>query len=91
MAKKRKPQKPYPDFPLYAHSAGVWAKRIRGRVHYFGPWNKPEDALQRYLERRDYIKTGQPAPSDGITLDELANRFFGNKAYGYGVDLLPVN
>jgi hypothetical protein len=25
-----KPAKPRPDFPMYAHAAGYWAKQVRG-------------------------------------------------------------
>ncbi|MFH1264302.1 MAG: hypothetical protein ABIK89_01145 [Planctomycetota bacterium] len=38
MAARKKPSKPYPDFPLWPHhSTSRWAKKIRGRCHYFGP------------------------------------------------------
>src|ERR1700722_17276656 len=47
-----RPAKPYPDFPLFAHAAGVWAKKIRGKMHYFGPWNDSEGALAKYQEQR---------------------------------------
>jgi hypothetical protein len=41
------PAKPHPDFPLYAHKSGQWAKKVRGRAHYFGPWADSDAALAK--------------------------------------------
>jgi integrase len=54
-----KPQKPFPDFPLYAHARGYWAKRIRGKLHYFGPWDDPEGALATYQRWGPDLLSGQ--------------------------------
>lgn len=78
MARRRKkPTKPYPDFPLFAHASGQWAKKIRGRLHYFGVWAEPDTALQKYLEARDYLQAGLECPTDTETtrLADLCNQF----------------
>ncbi|MEX1095245.1 MAG: tyrosine-type recombinase/integrase [Planctomycetales bacterium] len=42
-AASSRPEKPYPDFPLYAHPLGYWTKKIRGKLHHFGRWAKVVD------------------------------------------------
>jgi hypothetical protein len=37
VGKTAKPNKPYLELPLFAHPGGVWAKKVRGTLHYFAP------------------------------------------------------
>lgn len=79
--KPLKPIKPYPDFPLFPHAVGVWAKKIRGRMHYFGPWADPDGALKKYLNEKDDLHPGRkPRPEAGaVTVKDLANAFLNAK------------
>src|SRR5438477_8878640 len=76
-----KPSKPYPEFPLTAHPAGYWCKKIRGKIHYFGPWADPDGALAKYLEQKDALHAGRlPRPDAGpLTVKELCNAYLNHK------------
>src|SRR5262245_6307893 len=80
-AKATKPGKPYPEYPLTAHPAGYWCKKIRGRIHYFGPWADPDGALAKYLEQKDALHAGRKPreQGEGATVKELCNRFLNAK------------
>ena len=79
--KPAKPAKPYDEFPLFAHAAGVWAKKIRGRLVYFGPWDDPQGALDKYLKDKDDLHAGRKPRADpeALTVKELANTFLNHK------------
>jgi integrase len=70
-----KPQKPFPKFPLTAHPNGQWSKKILGRVYYFGTWDDPQAALERFYKQKDYLYAGQAPPERYQTLADVLNSF----------------
>jgi integrase len=76
-----KPAKPYPEYPLTAHPAGYWCKKIRGKVHYFGKWADPRGALDEYERQKDALHAGKaPRPDpDSLTVKDVANTFLNAK------------
>ena len=89
-----RPEKPYDGFPLYAHPGGHWAKRILGKLHYFGRWGRIKQgrmeriegdglpaALELYQSQRDDLHAGRTprTTDDGLTVADLCNRFLTSK------------
>src|SRR5262245_24718188 len=66
---------PRKKFPLFLHSSGQYAKKIRGRTRYFG--KHKEAALRKYREERDAVQAGfNPRDrSDSPELRQTVNAF----------------
>ena len=82
--KKAKGKKPHPDFPLFRHSRGHWAKKVRGKTHYFGKVVDDLDgqkALAKWLDDKDALLAGRTprAGRDGLELGDLCNAFATSK------------
>jgi integrase len=79
-----KPSKPYPKYPLTAHPAGYWCKKIKGRLFYFGRWDDPDAALAKYNAQRADLEAGRtprasPDDTTAVTCKDVANAFLNHK------------
>ena len=81
--KIEKPDKPSANFPLFPHATKRWAKKIRGKFHYFGPWNDPDGALEKFNREWPWLSQGLTPPheasDDGLTIADLCNEFLHSK------------
>lgn len=78
----KKPAKPYPDFPLYAHANGQWAKTILGVKYYFGVWEDPDAAYAMYEKVRHDLYAGREpliTSSAFLTVGDMCNLFLAAK------------
>jgi integrase len=81
-------------FPLFKHRNGQWAKKIRGKLHYFGVHTDREDisaaaanrlkdaAESKYVEERDDLQAGRMPrgkQTDVLTLRDGVNRYLTSK------------
>jgi len=75
-----KPGKPTKDFPLFPHGSGRWAKKVRGKLRYFGKVagdTNGRKALAKWLEQKDDLLAGRTPQKkgEGLTIRSLCNRF----------------
>ena len=74
---KKRPEKPYPEFPLFAHNNGQWCRKISGKLHSFGTWDDPIAALKKHDAEYVYLKEGIEPPEkfSGWRVGELVNKW----------------
>ncbi|MFO0899850.1 MAG: integrase [Pirellulales bacterium] len=81
VTRKTKPRKPRADFPLFPHQNGWWAKKVRGKLLYFGRWDDPDGALAKWLDQKDDLLANRTprVQGEGLTVRDLCNRFLTSK------------
>ncbi len=70
----------HPDYPLFPHQNGRWAKKVRGKLVYFGKVAddpKGEAALDLWRAQKDDLIAGRKprTPGEGLTVGDLCNKF----------------
>jgi integrase len=81
---KTKPEKPSKNFPLFPHARGYWAKKVRGKLIYFGRIAddpKGEAALAKWLKEREARLAGCIPRDEAVvlTVEDLCDYFLNSK------------
>ena len=85
MSRAKLPRKPRKDFPLFPHARGYWAKKVLGKLRYFGKVAddpKGKVALAKWLDQKDDLLAGRVPRAkkvDGATVRDLCNGFLDAK------------
>ena len=69
--------KPHNDCPLFAHQNGQFAKKIKGKLHYFG--TDKDKAVAAYLAKKEYLHAGIAPPTECDTIGDLLDAFMEGK------------
>jgi integrase len=74
-----KPRKPA-GHPCFPHANGYWAKKVRGKLHYFGRWRddpRGNRARELWVGQRDDLLAGrEPRKADGeLTVAGAVNAY----------------
>lgn len=56
-----RPDKPHPDYPLFANQNGQWCKKVKGKPYYFGKWADDPKGITFYRLRHTFKTLGKRA------------------------------
>lgn len=74
--KRETPKKPHKDFLLFPHASGQLAKKVRGKLLYFGSDSKT--ALDRWIREMDDLLVGRTPrvfDANALTVKRLCDLF----------------
>lgn len=79
-----KPSKPTPDYPLFSHASGKWAKKINGTIRYFGSWKNPppgdaDGSAHALAEYERFLSQRQSSIVPSVTIEYALNSFLNAK------------
>ena len=78
-SKRKKPAKPRRDYPLFAHASGQWAKKVNGKLHYFGVWADPGTAERLWDAQKEDLRAGREpsvtSRGEALTVKDAVNYF----------------
>jgi hypothetical protein len=65
---------------LTPHNNGQWCKKIRGKLYFFGVWDDPDAALEKYLRVAADLHAGREPRSptlsaDAVTVKQICNHY----------------
>lgn len=78
-AKAARPLKPSPDFPLFPHASGYWARKVKGKFVYYERWSEDTDGsrsmtkLNKENARRETKEQRPEKPYPEFPLNSHAN------------------
>lgn len=76
-----KPDRPYPEYPLFPASNGQWAKKHKGKRYNCGTWDDPTGALEKWLKIREQLEVGLDpvVHADRVSIGDAVNAFLDAK------------
>jgi len=60
-----KPNKPYSEYPFFAHEMVNGPRKYAEGPYYFGVWADPQGAVNKFLDDKDHLDNDRTPPLTG--------------------------